>query len=93
MYDAYYGRLEAYASTTTEADKEETMGFENLTPEQQEKIKSARTREELEAIAAEDGLELSDEELDGIAGGEQPWVCIRDWSCATQTIKPGPPIV
>ena len=77
----------------TEADKEETMDFKDLTPEQQEKIKSAKTREELEAIAAEDGLELSDEALDGIAGGDGQWICIRDWSCSTQTIKPGPPIV
>ena len=69
------------------------MDFKDLTPEQQEKIKSAKTREELEAIAAEDGLELSDEALDGIAGGNEQWTCIRDWSCATQTIKPGPPIV
>ena len=69
------------------------MDFKDLTPEQQEKIKAAKSREELEAIAAEDGFELSDEALEAIAGGEHPWVCIRDWSCATQTIKPGPPIV
>lgn len=70
-----------------------TMTNTNLSPEQQEKLKAAKSLEEMEQIAAEEGFELSDEALDGIAGGEQPWVCIRDWSCATQTIKPGPPIV
>lgn len=69
------------------------MEFKNLTPEQQDKIKNAKTQEELDAILDEEGLELADEVLEGIAGGERPWICSRDWSCATQTIKPGPPIV
>ena len=43
-------------------------------------------------FTADEARELDDEMLDGIAGGEK-WACIRDWSCATQTIKPGPPIV
>ena len=69
------------------------MDFKDLTSGQQEKIKNAKTQEEQDAIFVEEGFELSDKMLKGIAGGEQPWICIRDWSCATQTIKPGTPIV
>ena len=59
-----------------------------------EKLKNANSLEELKEIAAKEGYELSDEQLEEVAGGgNETWMCIRDWSCATQTIKPGPPIV
>lgn len=45
------------------------MDFDNLNPEQQEKVLNARTPEEIIALAKEEGYELSDEELDGLAGG------------------------
>ena len=45
------------------------MGFEDLTPEQIEKAKACKTAEELAAIAKEEGAELADEALEGIAGG------------------------
>lgn len=45
------------------------MDFDSLNPEQQEKVLNARTPEEIVALAKEEGYELSDEELDGIAGG------------------------
>ena len=46
------------------------MKLEDLkNPELQEKLKSAKTPEELRAIAEKEGLELSDEELENIAGG------------------------
>ena len=54
-----------------------------------DKLKEAKSLEELKEIAAKEGYELSEEELEGIAGGEESWICIRDWSCATQT-TPGP---
>ena len=38
-------------------------------PEFQEKLKSAKTPAELADLAREEGVELSDEQLDGIAGG------------------------
>ena len=57
-----------------------------------DKLKEAKSLEELKEIAAKEGYELSDEQLEGVAGGDT-WICIRDWSCSTQTIKPGPPIV
>lgn len=45
------------------------MNFEDLTPEQQEKLKSAKTPEDILAIAKEEGYALSEDELAGIAGG------------------------
>lgn len=45
------------------------MGFESISPEQLEKAKACKTPEELAALASEEGFELSDEALEGIAGG------------------------
>jgi len=49
------------------------MNFEDLTPEQQEKARACKTPEEVLALAKQEGYELSDAELDGIAGGA--WAC------------------
>jgi hypothetical protein len=46
------------------------MNFEDLPPEQQEKARACKTKEELAALAEEEGFQLSDDELEGIAGGE-----------------------
>ena len=40
-----------------------------LSPELMAKVKACRSPEELFALAKEEGRELSDEELEGIAGG------------------------
>lgn len=45
------------------------MNYEDLTPEQQEKLKAAKTPEEIIALAKEEGYDLSDEELEAISGG------------------------
>ena len=46
------------------------MNFDELkNPELQEKLKSAKTPEEMLALAREEGFELTDEELEGISGG------------------------
>ena len=50
------------------------MDFNNLTPEQMSKARNAKSPEELMALAKEEGIELSDEQLDAVAGGED-WVC------------------
>jgi hypothetical protein len=51
-------------------EEEEAMNFEDLkNPEFQEKLKSAQTPEELAALAKAEGVELSDEQLETIAGG------------------------
>jgi len=41
-----------------------------LTDELKKKIEAAETREEKKAIIAEAGMELTDDELDGVAGGK-----------------------
>ena len=47
------------------------MDFEDLkNPELQEKLKSAKTPEELVALAKDEGYDLSDEQLAAISGGE-----------------------
>lgn len=45
------------------------MAFEDLTPDQMKKAKACKTVEELAALAAAEGLALSDEELEGVVGG------------------------
>ena len=45
------------------------MSHENLSPEQQERARACESPEELAALAEEEGLELSDEMLEGVAGG------------------------
>ena len=48
------------------------MKFEELSPELQEKAKACKTPEEILDLAKEEGYELSDAELDGVAGGWCP---------------------
>ena len=45
------------------------MEFENLTDEQQAKAAACKSPEELLALAREEGMELSDEDLAKISGG------------------------
>ena len=45
------------------------MNFEDLSPEQKEKARACKTIDELIAFAKEAGFELTNEELEGIAGG------------------------
>lgn len=45
------------------------MNFDDLSLELQEKAKACKTREEFEALAKEEGFELTDELLEGMAGG------------------------
>ena len=47
------------------------MNFEDLkNPEFQEKLKSAKTADELVELAKAEGMELTDDQLEAIAGGE-----------------------
>ena len=60
------------------------MNFEDLkNPALQEKLKAAKTPEEVLAIANEEGFELTDEALEAVAGGEFwcPVVCNNDNDC------------
>lgn len=45
------------------------MRFDEMSPELVEKAKKCETREERMAFIAENGLELTDEQLESIAGG------------------------
>ena len=53
------------------------MKFEELSPELQEKAKACKTPEEILDLAKEEGYELSDAELEGIAGDDH-WSCRYD---------------
>ena len=45
------------------------MRIEDMTPEMIEKIRGCETDEGRRAVLEENGIELDDEQLDGIAGG------------------------
>ena len=49
--------------------KEVDMDFKDLTPEQMEKAKACTTVDELVALAKNEGVELTDEQLEAISGG------------------------
>ena len=67
------------------------MDFENLTDEQRAKARACNTPEEIMSLAKEEGYELSEEELDGIAGGgvwsscDSPYHCNADGGCYGHT--------
>ena len=46
------------------------MNYEDLTPEQQEKVKACKTADEILALAQEEGYELTDAELEAVSGGD-----------------------
>ena len=45
------------------------MNFNDLTPEQQEKVRACKTTEDILALAKEEGYQLSDKELEAVSGG------------------------
>ena len=51
------------------------MSFENLPLELEEKIKNCKTREELDLLVKEAGIELSEEELAAASGGVRGVKC------------------
>ena len=56
------------------------MDFNDLTPELMEKAKACTTPAELAALAETEGIELTDEQLDAVAGGGRTWSC-QDKDC------------
>ena len=56
------------------------MNFEYLDAELQEKAKACKTPEELLKLAADEGYELSDEQIESISGGLGDWGSdCQDW--------------
>ena len=49
------------------------MNFEDLTRDLKQKLKAAKTEEELLAVIAAEGLDLSEDQLRGISGGFRPF--------------------
>ena len=45
------------------------MKPENLSPDVQEKLKACKTPEELMELVKEEGIELTDEDLESLSGG------------------------
>ena len=43
--------------------------YDNLTDEQKEKVKACKTADEFKAFVEKEGIELTDEMLDEVAGG------------------------
>lgn len=56
------------------------MKFDDLTEEQKAKAMACKTTDELIALAKAEGVELSDEQLNSIAGGDSFW-CPTATSC------------
>ena len=54
------------------------MDFNDLTPEQQDKARACKTPEDVLALAKENGIELSDEQLDDVSGG---WNDCDNYTC------------
>ena len=60
------------------------MDFEKLTEEQKAKAKACKTPEDILALAKEEGYELSEADLEAIAGGGS-WKC-EDYHAVTSPI-------
>jgi hypothetical protein len=56
------------------------MEFDDLTDEQKARAMACKTAEELVALVKAEGVELSVEQLDAIAGGDSFW-CPTATSC------------
>ena len=54
------------------------MKFDDISPEIKEKALACKSGEELSALAAEVGVELSDEELEGVSGGNWATECPKE---------------
>ena len=56
-----------------------TMNIEDLkNPELQEKLKRCETVDELVQLVKAEGMELNDEQLAAVAGGDNEWYCLCD---------------
>ena len=51
------------------------MNFDDLTTQQKEKAKACKTPEEVLSLAKEEGIELTDAQLESVSGGVDWWKC------------------
>ena len=56
------------------------MELKDLSVDQREKLRGASSMEEIVAIAKEEGVELTEEQLDAIAGGVD-WLDCTSYTC------------
>ena len=66
------------------------MKLEGLSPELREEVLACETPEEILALARKVGHDLSDDELEAIAGGDDKWEMIGcprcdSWDCEKRT--------
>ena len=70
------------------------MQFEDLTQEQLDKARACTSAEELMALAQQEGIELSDQELESVSGGAwncgdcTDYVCQVVCSSASKIVRP-----
>ncbi len=72
------------------------MSFEGMDKELLESAKACTSIEELRACCADQGIELSDEELSGIAGGggfSPDFICTLDGPCLGVSAPPCPNVL
>lgn len=65
------------------------MRFDDITPEQLERAKACKSAKELSDLASDEGIELTDEQLDAVSGGWGPGPC-EGFSCPSDTTQPFP---
>ena len=54
------------------------MSFEDLDPKLIEKAKACKTAEDLVALVGEEGVELTNEQIEAISGGGDEWYSLCD---------------
>ena len=54
------------------------LEFEDLTPEQKEKVQNCNSAEELLEFAKAEGVQLTDDQLEAVAGGA--WDIVHNYS-------------
>ncbi len=62
------------------------MDFNNVSPELREKALACKTSEELIELAREEGIELTDEQLEAVSGGETLWEVMYPDDCANHHV-------
>lgn len=67
------------------------MKFENISPEQLARARECKSMEEILALVKEEGFELTDEQLEAIAGGawRNPFASIEDFINSCKSFQPG----